>query len=63
MSEYLIKTISKQDRIEVKSQIKHLGDVVENWPDGSFNFSPSDEVSEDEMVQILDDFKVESKLI
>lgn len=59
---YLIKT-TKENRKAIKAEIEWYGEVDEDWPDGIFNFEPSNEVSEDELVEKLDELKVEYEFV
>lgn len=60
MSEYEVTTNNKN---KVLDKISMLGYVTENWPDGSFNFKCYDEECEDEFQEILEELKVEFKLL
>lgn len=61
MSEYEIKT-QHQNRRMVKERLEPHGTVVENWPDGSFNFRPYED-EEANMAEVCEDLGIEIKLI
>lgn len=63
MSEYWIKPKSNEDCDIAKTAIKKLGRVVDDWEDGSFNFEPIDNESEDETTTILDDLEIDYEMI
>ena len=63
MTEYWIKTKSNEDCGIAKAAIKNLGRVVDNWEDGSFNFSPYTDEDEDETTTILDEINVAYELV
>lgn len=56
---YLTIKSTRQNRSFVKDYIRGYGIVQENWPDGSFDFTPYDEKSFDKLIEILDREKIE----
>lgn len=60
--EYCVET-TKDNRDTIIKELWLLGTVVNRWPDGSFNFACYDCECEDDLSDVLENLKVDYKLV